>query len=132
MKRRIDAYASSTDGFDDMLKRGLRHKITRAERFEKSGWASHSESCALLSSARRRTIYMAESTRSNSGNATFRFTHKAMESQERVADSSRNRNFAYAAILLSQLCQICAAFALQHNTPPIFSASLNQGNSNNC
>lgn len=112
-----------------MLKRGLRHKIKRAERFEKSGWSSRSESCASLSNSRRRTKYSSECTRQNI-NTTFRFTHKAIESQENAIDSLRNKNFAYAAILLSQLCQICAAFALQHNAPFIFNTFCNQANTN--
>lgn len=101
LKMRIDAYASSTDGFEEMLQRGIRHKISRAERFEKS----------TIENNRRTT----DRGRLNLIQSGFRFTHKAMESHERIIDSSRNKNYAYAAIILSQLCQICAAYALQHS-----------------
>lgn len=105
LKMRVDAYASSTDGFEEMLQRGIRHKITKAERFEKS-------QDNLYSSRRTTTDRSLSTARSANG---FRFTHKAMESRERIVDTLRSKNYAYAAIILSQLCQICAAYALQHS-----------------
>lgn len=107
LKMRIDAYASSTDGFEEMLQRGIRHKISRAERFKKSNNEN--------SIYNRRTTDRSLTARSNPTQSGFRFTHKAMESQEQIMDSSRNKNYAYAAIILSQLCQIAAAYALQHS-----------------
>lgn len=108
---RIDAYASSTEGFDEMLQRGIRHKIQRAQRFEKS--QRDVSSCRQNAMTRHSDRLQTSSSRSVVSG--FRFTHKAMESRERVADTSRSKNYAYAAILLSQLCQMCAAYALQHS-----------------
>ncbi|KAI1721330.1 retinoic acid induced 16-like protein [Ditylenchus destructor] len=104
LKMRIDAYATATEGFDEMLKRGIRHKVTLAERFEKS---------ERLDSVARRQV--TDRSGGSSARAAFRFSHKAIESVDRVTDSSRNKNYAYAAIILSQLAQIFAAYSLQHS-----------------
>uniref|UniRef100_A0A915CRY5 FHF complex subunit HOOK-interacting protein C-terminal domain-containing protein n=1 Tax=Ditylenchus dipsaci TaxID=166011 RepID=A0A915CRY5_9BILA len=93
LKIRIDAYASSTEGFEEMLRRGIRHKISRAERYEKSD--RHNDSGG------RRTDRNTPSTvapTTTSARAAFRFTHKAMESVDRL------------------LCQMFAAYALQQTS----------------
>lgn len=131
LRARIDAYASSTDGFDDLMRRGVRHRNNRADRFDKVADRFHNtENSSGIHSDRRHFNQTSTSpfcgaphlSRNNggasSGSTSFRFTHKAMESQDRIADSSRSKNFANAAILLSQLSQICAVFALQQ-TPAI-------------
>lgn len=101
---RIDAYASSVDGFQSMVVRGARHKLTRAGQTEKAR------------DSFRRSDYATP-------RSTFRFMHKAVETQDTVADSNRQRNYAYAAIVLSQLCQQLAAACLQHVAPVEFPRS---------
>ncbi|KAL3073983.1 hypothetical protein niasHT_039537 [Heterodera trifolii] len=144
LKEQIDAFArdgsssaSSFIGdavadFEQMVRRAVRHRQTRAERSERlmlhyhhnqqqhfgggAAAATTVPSSSVWATARGHPQQQ-PSTSSAGGGATFRFTHRAMASTERghLEEQERTRNFAYAAIAHSQLCLLMAAFALQHS-----------------
>jgi len=110
MKKRIDDFASSTEGLDDLLAKALRHKSAKAERIEKAR-----DTNGIRPSMDSRSY-------SVNGNA-FKFTHRAVESLDRTTEAAKARNCAYSSILLSQLCQMAAALSLQHRTLIEFSSN---------
>ncbi|EFO24916.2 hypothetical protein LOAG_03568 [Loa loa] len=139
LKMRIDAYASSLDGFDVLLERGIKFLRSRAERYEKAMESSRQYTLHLRSSgdsfSRNSNREGANSSRGllnrfrpfsskrlypNNGSAhphEFRiYTHKAMESRDVTLDHARAKQFVFAAIILSQFCQELAATVLQHST----------------
>ncbi|CAD5223296.1 unnamed protein product [Bursaphelenchus xylophilus] len=85
LKMQIDAFATSIDNFEEYVKRGAKHRSN-------------------LTNSYRRGM--------GSGRSTFRHTLIVKELSE--ADQQRTKHFAYAAIILSQICQLLAANALQH------------------
>jgi hypothetical protein len=89
LKLQIDAFASSVENFDDLIKRGARNRLGRNEQ---------------QPSTKRTTT---------ARNTTFRHIHLTRDGAEAAVDSVRTKNCAYAAIVLSQLCQQLAAFAIQ-------------------
>lgn len=103
LKKRIDDFASSTEGFDDLLAKGLRHKSAKAERMEK----------ARDTNGIRQTV---DRNYGAGARNAFKFTHRAVESLDRTIEATREKNCAYSSILLSQLCQMAAALSLQHRT----------------
>ncbi|CAG9540715.1 unnamed protein product [Cercopithifilaria johnstoni] len=139
LKTRIDAYASSLDGFDVLLERGIKFLRSRADRYEKAMENSRQYALHLRSSgdsfSRNGNIGRANSSRNllnrfrpfsskrlypTNGSAhphEFRvYTHKAMESHDVTLDHARAKQFVFAAIILSQFCQELAATVLQHST----------------
>ncbi|KAI6233765.1 hypothetical protein M3Y99_00867200 [Aphelenchoides fujianensis] len=89
LKLQVDAFASSVDTFEDLIRRGARNRLRGR---------SEPLSAKRVISAR---------------NPTFRHLQLARENGDTAADSARTKNFAYAAIVLSQLCQQLAAFSIQ-------------------
>uniref|UniRef100_A0A0R3RYK7 DUF5917 domain-containing protein n=1 Tax=Elaeophora elaphi TaxID=1147741 RepID=A0A0R3RYK7_9BILA len=137
LKTRIDTYASSLDGFDVLLERGIKFLRSRAERYEKAMENSRQYALHLRSSSdsRNGNIEGAHSSKGllnrfrpfgskrlypTNGSAhphEFRiYTHKAMESRDVTLDHARAKQFVFAAIILSQFCQELAATVLQHST----------------
>lgn len=93
LKLQIDAFSSSVDNFDELIRRGARNhrSSTRVDQQPKRSFTPR-------------------------GPTTFR--HLQLSARERTAsdagaDSARTKNFAYAAIVLSQIAQQLAAFAIQ-------------------
>jgi hypothetical protein len=92
LKLQIDAFASSVDNFDELIRRGARNRFSnRVDQQPKRSFTPR-------------------------GPTTFR--HLQLSARERTTsdagvDSARTKNFAYAAIILSQIAQQLAAFALQ-------------------
>ncbi|VDN04149.1 unnamed protein product [Thelazia callipaeda] len=140
LKMQIDEYASSLDGFDVLLERGIKFLRSRAERHEKiiesnrlhsshikysnDFFYSHNDTLEGMDSSRNllnRFRPFGRSIRrySNNGSAhphEFRiYTHKAMESRDVTLDHARAKQFVFAAIILSQFCQELAATVLQHS-----------------
>uniref|UniRef100_A0A915Q0L8 FHF complex subunit HOOK-interacting protein C-terminal domain-containing protein n=1 Tax=Setaria digitata TaxID=48799 RepID=A0A915Q0L8_9BILA len=139
LKTRIDAYASSLDGFDVLLERGIKFLRSRAERYEKAVESSRQYILHLRSAgdsySRNGSIEGMSSPKSllnrfrpfsnkrrypvNGSNHPHEFriyTHKAMESRDVTLDHARAKQFVFAAIILSQFCQELAATVLQHST----------------
>ncbi|CAD5216975.1 unnamed protein product [Bursaphelenchus okinawaensis] len=85
LKMRIDAFATSVENFEEYVKRGAKHR-------------------SVLANSYRRGM--------GSGRSTFRHTLIVKEMGE--VDQQKTKLFAYAAIILSQICQLLAANALQH------------------
>lgn len=91
LKLQIDAFASSVDNFDELIRRGARNRLGgRMEQQPKRSFTPR--------------------------NTTFR--HLQMSARENgtsdaSVDSARIKNFAYAAIVLSQISQQLAAFSVQ-------------------
>ena len=119
MKTQIDGYATtngSPEEFEQLLRRGLRHRLSRAELYErrtqKAGNFVENGGPGSSRSARGTGgFFMA--TAATVGTAERQA--KAGKEEEQPRPSARRNNFAYAAIVLSQLCQMMAAFALQHS-----------------
>jgi hypothetical protein len=111
LKKRIDEFASSNEGFDDLLAKALRHKSAKAERIEKARDTNG--------------IRPAMDNRNYGASArnAFKFTHRAVESLDRTTEAARAKNCAYSSMLLSQLCQMAAALSLQHRTLIEFSGN---------
>ncbi|EJW76278.1 hypothetical protein WUBG_12813 [Wuchereria bancrofti] len=133
LKMQIDAYASSLDGFDVLLERGIKFLRSRAERYEKVVESSRrlrsGESFSRNGNMERRNSSRGLFNRFRSSNNKrlypsndshpheFRiYTHKAMESRDVTLDHARAKQFVFAAIILSQFCQELAATVLQHST----------------
>lgn len=142
LKTRIDAYASSVEGFDVLLERGIKFLKLRADRYEKmletnrfhisryhspngsrirngSPYGDRSDSPG--SSLFRFRPFGGSGRRFDSGDSShphaFRyFSHKAMESRDATLDQARAKQIVFAAIILSQFCQELAAIVLQHAT----------------
>uniref|UniRef100_A0A914H209 Uncharacterized protein n=1 Tax=Globodera rostochiensis TaxID=31243 RepID=A0A914H209_GLORO len=141
LKEQIDAFARTGSSsaspsigdaaadFEQMVRRAVRHRQTRAERSERlllhyhhqqqsGGGALATAAAVATTSAWSAARSQQQPTASSSSvGGTFRFTHRAMASAERghQEEQERTRNFAYAAIAHSQLCLLMAAFALQHS-----------------
>uniref|UniRef100_F1KTT5 FHF complex subunit HOOK-interacting protein C-terminal domain-containing protein n=1 Tax=Ascaris suum TaxID=6253 RepID=F1KTT5_ASCSU len=142
LKARIDAYASSVEGFDVLLERGIKFLKLRADRYEKALENSRFHTPRFTSSPRE-SLWRngnALSDRSDPPSGLFRFrpfggsgrrfdsadgshphafryfSHKAMESRDTMLDHARAKQIVFAAILLSQFCQELAAIVLQHAT----------------
>ncbi|VBB26324.1 unnamed protein product [Acanthocheilonema viteae] len=134
LKTRIDAYASSLDGFDVLLERGIKFLRSRADRYEKAMENNRQYMLHLRSSgdslsrngntkgtnSSRGLLNRSKRQHSTNGSAhphEFRiYTHKAMESRDVTLDHARAKQFVFAAIILSQFCQELAATVLQHST----------------
>ncbi|KAI6229392.1 hypothetical protein M3Y95_00526300 [Aphelenchoides besseyi] len=89
LKLQIDAFAASVDTFEDLIRRGARNRLRGR---------SETLSGKRVVSAR---------------NPTFRHLQLARENGDSAADSTRTKNFAYAAIVLSQMCLQLSALAIQ-------------------
>ncbi|MCP9258932.1 POPLD domain protein [Dirofilaria immitis] len=126
LKMRIDAYASSLDGFDVLLERGIKFLRSRAERYEKAVESNRQHTLHLRSSgdsfSRNDNKEGANSSKGllnrpfsskrlypingSTHPHEFRiYTHKAMESRDVTLDHARAKQFVFAAIILSQFCQ---------------------------
>ncbi|KAL4002079.1 Retinoic acid induced 16-like family protein [Acanthocheilonema viteae] len=139
LKTRIDAYASSLDGFDVLLERGIKFLRSRADRYEKAmennrqymlhlrssgdslsrngNTKGTNSSRGLLNRFRPFSSKRQHSTNGSAHPHEFRiYTHKAMESRDVTLDHARAKQFVFAAIILSQFCQELAATVLQHST----------------
>jgi hypothetical protein len=90
LKVRIDAYAQGIPDFAELVRRGLKHQAMRN---------------AELDSDRRTSARSARFAPKH-----YRLAFDQAEDRE----LSTSKNFAYAAIVLAQLCQLLSAYALQH------------------
>uniref|UniRef100_A0A183V0S7 DUF5917 domain-containing protein n=2 Tax=Toxocara canis TaxID=6265 RepID=A0A183V0S7_TOXCA len=138
LKTRIDAYASSVEGFNVLLERGIKFLKLKADRYEKTLENNRFHASRFVASPGEsiRNNGSALNGRSSPGSpgGLFRFrpfggsgrrfdvadgsqphafryfSHKAMESRDAVLDHARAKQVVFAAVLLSQFCQVVESF----------------------
>ncbi|TKR77669.1 hypothetical protein L596_018596 [Steinernema carpocapsae] len=115
----INSYASSIEGFNTALERGIRFFKTREERIEKARHQPLSRAIGLSPSVNGKGTPEETSRfgmfRNSIRKRTTEFRHaKIAQTAETRAETARTKQIVYAAIFQSQICQEMAAFTLQH------------------
>ena len=107
LKSQIDAFASSADSFEALVRRGARSR-QRGSGGNGGGGGSGGGSGGRVELAPKRAA-------STTPRPAFRHIQLARDGADATAAETRTKSCAYAAIVLSQLCQQLAAFAIEQN-----------------
>uniref|UniRef100_A0A0N5AU75 DUF5917 domain-containing protein n=1 Tax=Syphacia muris TaxID=451379 RepID=A0A0N5AU75_9BILA len=111
LKTKVDVFATSIEGFDVLLERGVKLLKNRVDRLDKVIFNEVKIVMFRPFGLSMRRNGAKGSLRSHS----FRyFSHKAIESQQATMDQARAKQIVFAAILLSQFCQELSAILLHH------------------
>lgn len=120
VKTQIDTFAANigAEEFEQLLRRGLRHRLAKAELFERRQQQQRTNRPENAGPG----SMSARSVRGTSGGGFFTATaanvtttgrEEQPQSINPCGGGGRN-NYAYAAIVHAQLCQLMAAYSLQH------------------